>query len=431
MSKSEKLYEEAKTVMPGGVSSPVRAFRAVKNTPLFIQRGSGAYLYDVDGREYIDYVMSFGPLIFGHSNKEIVDGLMDVLPMGTSFGAPIPNEVGLAHLMINLNPHLDWVRFVNSGTEAVMSALRLARGATGRSKVIKFNGCYHGHVDSLLVKAGSGLATFSIASSAGIPESVTKDTLVLELGDEQTLKKTFEDMGSEIAAVIIEGIPANMGLFPQTNEFLSTIQDLCRQHGSIFILDEVISGFRVSKSGAVGYYEGLKPDLLVYGKIIGGGLPVGAYGGRKDLMELVAPVGDVYQAGTLSGNPLAMKAGTVALSLLDDDTYSILEQRASLLKDEIMRLSKTFSIPVHVRQIASILWFVFQDHEPQGPRDISPEAEERYALFHRHALEEGLYMPPSAFEVCFISTAHTDKVISLTISKIESTFQKMKGSEGS
>ena len=428
MNKNKELLSKAEKIMPGGVSSPVRAFKAVKGDPVFIKQGKGPFLIDVENKKYIDYVMSFGPLILGHSHDKVIQKIKETAEKGTSFGTPTPLEVELAEKIIEHHPAAEWVRFVNSGTEAVMSAIRLARGATKKNKIIKFEGCYHGHVDSLLVKAGSGLATFSIASSSGIPEGTTQDTIVLPLGNKELLKKVFEEHSEEIAAVIIEGIPANMGLFPQEKEFMKLIEKLTRENSSLFILDEVITGFRIGLGGATKHYN-LKPDIITFGKIIGGGLPVGAYGGKSELMELIAPLGNVYQAGTLSGNPLAMSAGIATLEILEqkeNELYASLNKNTKQLVEQINKIAKENEIPLNTTQIESMFWLNFDNNKPIIPQQISKKSVEIFAELHNYALQKGVYLPPSAYEIGFMSTAHNAETTEKTIEVLDKAFQKIK-----
>ncbi|MHA2248908.1 MAG: glutamate-1-semialdehyde 2,1-aminomutase, partial [Candidatus Kariarchaeaceae archaeon] len=360
MSKSKELFEKAKKIMPGGVSSPVRALRAVGGEPLFVSNSKGAKFWDVDNKEYIDLCMSFGPLILGHASPHVTKAIEDAVKMGTSFGTSSQGEVELAEKIIKFHPSTSWVRFVNSGTEAVMSAIRLARGYTNRNVILKFAGCYHGHADSMLVKAGSGLATFGLSSSAGVPENTSKDTVVITLGDISLVQKAYENYGDNIAAVIIEGVPANNGLLIQSKEFMQNLVSIAHEYGSLVILDEVITGFRLGHGGAADYYN-INPDIVTFGKVIGGGLPVGAYGGRKELMEFISPLGSVYQAGTLSGNPLAMAAGIATLSLLDDKSnYEKLERFGTMFEKGCYTVFNELNIPLTVRRIGSIIWLIFQ-----------------------------------------------------------------------
>ncbi|MHA2170743.1 MAG: glutamate-1-semialdehyde 2,1-aminomutase [Candidatus Kariarchaeaceae archaeon] len=425
-SKSNELLARAKAVMPGGVSSPVRALKAVNGEPLIIERASGAKIWDVDQRSYIDLCMSFGPLILGHASKAVTNAIEEVVGKGTSFGTSSLGEVELAEKIIKFHPSTSWVRFVNSGTEAVMSAIRLARGYTKRNIILKFGGCYHGHADSMLVKAGSGLATFGLSSSAGVPENTSKDTIVISLGDISLVQQAFENHGDEIAAVIIEGVPANNGLLIQSKEFMKELERITHENGSLVILDEVITGFRLGKGGAAEYYE-IDPDIVTFGKVIGGGLPVGAYGGRKELMEYISPLGSVYQAGTLSGNPLAMSAGNATLALLNDKAiYEDLERFGNMFEKGCYTIFNELGIPLSIRRIGSIIWLIFQSSvEPINPEDINPEAVEKYNKFHRIAKDEGIYFPPSAFEVAFLSLAHDEQIISELLDKIKTVGQKI------
>ncbi|NOZ78751.1 MAG: glutamate-1-semialdehyde 2,1-aminomutase [Acidobacteria bacterium] len=404
--------------MPAGVNSPVRAFRSVGGEPIFYASASGCHVTDVDGQRFVEYVGSWGPLILGHAHPAVVEAVRAAAGRGLSFGAPCEAEVELAGLMTGTIPHLEMVRFVSSGTEAVMSAVRLARGATGRDDVLKFSGCYHGHADHLLVSAGSGLATFGTPSSAGVPEAFAAHTLVLPLDDDAALTRLFEERGGGLAAVIIEGIPANAGLLIQRQAFMRRLRELCTASGALLILDEVITGFRVGPRGAAGIY-GITPDLATYGKIIGGGMPVGAYGGRRELMEQLAPLGPVYQAGTLSGNPVAMAAGIATLrALLADDSaaYARLEELGDRLQRGIEGVFESRGLGWRVARAGSILWLSLQDGEPPRRFEaIEPGNAAIYARLHRALLERGVYLAPSAYEVMFVSTAHDETVIDETI----------------
>ena len=408
--------------MPAGVNSPVRAFRSVGGDPIFYQRGLGCHILDADGIRYIDYVCSWGPLILGHAYPDVVEAVATTAASGLSFGAPCRQEVDLAELVVSAVPHLEMVRFVSSGTEAVMSAIRLARGATGRDTVVKFSGCYHGHADHLLVSAGSGLATFGTPSSAGVPESFAEHTAVLPLDDDEAFLKLMDDRGDEIAAVIIEGVPANAGLLVQRPEFMHLLRDECSRYGALLILDEVITGFRLGANGAAVYY-GIEPDLATYGKVIGGGMPVGAYGGRRELMDQLAPLGPVYQAGTLSGNPVAMAAGKVTLQTLLADAgaaYAELEKLGAQLEWGLREVISRLGVEWSVVRVGSILWLALQDGDP--PRkyeEIRPESAEIYAALHRAMLDRGIMLAPSAYEVMFVSLAHDPGVIEETIAAFE------------
>jgi glutamate-1-semialdehyde 2,1-aminomutase len=413
--QSEKLFEEAKTYFPGGVNSPVRAFKSVGGTPLFIKKGKGSHIWDADDNEYIDYCCSWGPLILGHAHPTVVSMLEDTIENGTSFGAPTAIENELAALILKNNPYIEKLRFVSSGTEAVMSAIRLARGYTGRTKIIKFEGCYHGHADSLLVKAGSGLATFGLSSSAGIPEAFAKETIVIPLNDEEALKKAFDCHKNEIACVIIEPIPANNGLLLQGRAFLEFLADICSANGSLLIFDEVISGFRIGFTGATGYYN-INPDIITFGKVIGGGLPVGAYGAKAKIMNRISPEGDVYQAGTLSGNPVAMAGGIAQLTeCLKPGFYEELENKTKRLVEGIME-NVNPETSFRIFYIGSIFWPAFTDRKAiSASTEIDPDSMAKFKVLHAELLERGIYFGPSGYEVGFVSAAHTDKDIDKTI----------------
>jgi glutamate-1-semialdehyde 2,1-aminomutase len=426
--RSEQLYRRATKLMPAGVNSPVRAFRSVGGNPIFLERGLGCHVIDADGNRYIDYVCSWGPLILGHAFPDVVEAVASTAASGLSFGAPCRLEVELAELVTSSVPHLEMLRFVSSGTEAVMSAVRLARGATGRDTVVKFSGCYHGHADHLLVSAGSGLATFGTPSSAGVPAAFAAHTAVLPLDDEEAFVALMEQRGFEIAAVIIEGVPANAGLLVQRPEFMHLLRSECTRYGALLILDEVITGFRVGVRGGAGLY-GIEPDLATYGKVIGGGMPVGAYGGRRELMEQLAPLGPVYQAGTLSGNPVAMAAGVATLRTLLADggaAYAELERFGSLLENGLAEVLSSAGIGWSVVRVGSILWLALQDGDP--PRryeDIQPESAAIYARLHRALLERGISLAPSAYEVMFVSLAHGPGVIDQTVTAFEGAVREI------
>ncbi len=408
-SKSEQLFEKAKTLFPGGVNSPVRAFGSVGGTPRFITKGKGSKVWDADGNEYLDFCASWGPMILGHANDKIEEAIIDAVKAGTSFGAPSVQENELANLILNNHRFIERIRFVSSGTEAVMSAIRLARGYTGRNKVIKFEGCYHGHVDHLLVKAGSGLATFGESSSAGVPRSFVDETIVLELNDLDSVKTAFSKFKDEIAAVIIEPIPANNGLLLQDGEFLLGLRNICSEHNSVLIFDEVISGFRVGFEGAAGMYN-IQPDIFTFGKVIGGGMPVGAFASSEKIMNSVAPLGPVYQAGTLSGNPVAMAAGKAALDqLLKPGFYGKMEAKTQTLVSTVMDHVQKKGHDVKMFSIGSIYWIAFSDRPSiRSASEIDPESMEIYRTFYHTLLQNGLYVGPSGYEVGFVSAAHTE-----------------------
>jgi glutamate-1-semialdehyde 2,1-aminomutase len=406
--KSGELYAKAKTYFPGGVNSPVRAFKSVYGTPLFIKKGDGCRIWDADDNEFIDFCCSWGPLILGHNHPKVREKVIEAMQNGMSFGAPTALENDLAALILKNNKFIEKLRFVSSGTEAVMSAIRLARGYTKRDKILKFEGCYHGHSDSLLVKAGSGLVTFGETSSAGVPKSFADETIVISLNDTKALKKAFDEFKDQIAAVIIEPIPANNGLLLQTKEFLQALRNSCNQNGTLLIFDEVISGFRIGFEGAAGYY-GIKPDIITYGKIIGGGLPVGMYGASAEIMGSISPDGGVYQAGTLSGNPVAMAAGIAQLNeLLRMGFYRDLHNKTEEFTEAIQRFATARSYKFKVFSIGSIFWFAFTDQETiSKAEDIDPESMEKFKILHRELINRGVYLGPSGYEVGFISSAHS------------------------
>jgi glutamate-1-semialdehyde 2,1-aminomutase len=405
--RSETLYERARRVIPGGVNSPVRAFRAVGGSPLFISRGSGPYIFDVDGNRYTDFVGSWGPLILGHAHPQVIDAIQQACRHGTTFGAPCQGEVELAERLVRAYPGLEQVRFVSSGTEATMSAIRLARAATGRDLIVKFSGCYHGHADHLLVAAGSGLATFGTASSAGVPEAFVACTRVLPLDDEQALRDLFTREGSSIAAVIIEPVPANHGLLLQRKAFLNLLRDETRRHGALLIFDEVISGFRIARGGAAEYY-GITPDMATFGKIIGGGMPVGAFGASTAIMSRLAPDGDTYQAGTLSGNPVAMAAGLATLDVLEREAaWDKLEARGARLEELLAPVVGNAGFPLHLVRLGSLLWLSLHDEKTlRRAATLSAPAAARFRKLFHALLAQGIYIAPSAYEVTFVSLAH-------------------------
>ena len=408
VAQSEALFARAKQYIPGGVNSPVRAFRGVGGTPRFIARGEGSHFFDVDGNDYIDYIGSWGPLLFGHRPRPVIDALAAVLEMGTSFGAPTGREVELAELIIDAVPSVEMVRLVNSGTEACMSAIRVARGFTGRDLVMKFEGCYHGHVDSLLVKAGSGVATLSLPDSAGVPKVFSDTTLALPFNDLDQVETTFKKKGDRIACIIVEPVVGNMGCVPPEPGFLEGLRRITQQHGSLLIFDEVMTGFRLARGGAQQRFN-IKPDLTTLGKIIGGGLPIAAYGGRVDIMACVAPSGPVYQAGTLSGNPLAVTAGIAMLREIEKhpETYDILEQRTA-------DLTTNPPAGMHVNRVGSMATFFFCDGPVRNFEEAKKSDTAKFGRLFHHLLERGVYFPPSQFEALFVSAVHTPADIAKT-----------------
>lgn len=420
--KSKAAYEAANKVIPGGVNSPVRAFRAVGDYPIFIESGQDAHVTDIDGNELIDFICSWGPLIFGHNDPVVQEAVMSAVQKGTTFGMPTEIETLMAEKIVELIPSIEKVRMVSSGTEATMSALRLARGYTGRDKIVKCGGCYHGHADHLLIQAGSGALTFGVPSSPGVPENIAHETLTATYNDIDSFKALFAEYQDEIAAVIIEPIPGNMGLILPEEGFLEALRELTKENGSLLIFDEVISGFRASLGGAQKRF-GIMPDLTCLGKIIGGGLPVGAFGGRADIMDHLAPVGDVYQAGTLSGNPLAMKAGyTTLCELQKRNPYADLDARAKKLKEGLAAAADAHGVRATINQVGSLLTVFFTDRPVHTYADAQTSSVDQYRIFFQALLAEGIHLPPSQFECWFISTAHTDADIEKTIQAAEKAF---------
>lgn len=405
---SAKLFEEAKQYFPGGVNSPVRAFKSVSGPPLFVKEGKGARFIDEDDNEFIDFCCSWGPLILGHNNDAIREFVLETVAKGTSFGTPTRLGNVIGKLILDNNKYIEKLRFVSSGTEAVMSAIRLARGVTGKSKIIKFDGCYHGHVDSLLVKAGSGLATFGVSTSAGIPEAFAKETLVLPLNDREALEDCLSELSNDIACIIIEPVPANNGLLLQDKSYLQFLREKCTEYGVLLIFDEVISGFRVGFEGAAGYYS-IQPDIITYGKIIGGGMPVGAYGANKEIMGHIAPDGDVYQAGTLSANPVAMAAGIAGIrQLLEPNFYENLAAKTEKFVNSILDYCKEKGYEMSIARIGSIFWIAFTHDRITKADQIDPASMEKFKVLHHELLERGVYLGPSGYEVGFVSAAHTE-----------------------
>ncbi|SEP94020.1 glutamate-1-semialdehyde 2,1-aminomutase [Piscibacillus halophilus] len=420
--KSKALFNEAVDLLPGGVNSPVRAFNSVNMDPIYMEEGKGSKIYDVDGNEYIDYVLSWGPLILGHANDQVVSNLKKVLEKGTSFGANVEYENKLAKLVIDRVPSIEMVRMVNSGTEATMSALRLARGYTGRDKILKFEGNYHGHGDSLLIKAGSGVATLGLPDSPGVPSSIAKNTITVPYNDQESVQYAFEQYGNDIAAVIVEPVSGNMGVVPPVNDFLSFLRKVTEDHGSLLIFDEVMTGFRVGYHCAQGHFD-VTPDLTCLGKVIGGGLPVGAYGGRREIMERIAPAGDIYQAGTLSGNPLAMAAGYETLSQLTEQSYDEMNKKADRLTEGYQKAAEANGVPLTVNRAGSMIGFFFTNEEVINFETAKSSDLEWFAEYYRLMGEQGIFLPPSQFEGMFLSTAHTDDDIEKTIQAAEQAFK--------
>ncbi len=413
--QSRLLFEKARTIIPGGVNSPVRAGKAVGIDPPFISKANGCLIWDVDGNEYIDYVCSWGPMILGHAHPEIVSALKQSIERGTSYGAPTRLEVEMAETIVEMVPSIEMVRMVNSGTEATMSAIRLARGYTGREKIVKFDGCYHGHADSLLVSAGSGLATLGIPGSPGVPDDLAKHTISLTFNNLEAVDDAFDKFGPEIAAVIVEPVPGNMGVIVPDEAFLKGLREITRRQGAILIFDEVISGFRVAPGGAQELY-GIMPDLTCLGKIIGGGLPVGAYGGKSEIMIRMAPEGDIYQAGTLSGNPLAMAAGLATLRMLKQDgIYLELEKKGEMLFSGLKKAAQDAGVPVVINRIGSMGSLFFTTRPVNDFSSAKLSNESLFVKYYKSMLRSGIYLAPSPYEATFLSTAHSQKVIEKTI----------------
>ncbi len=424
LERSKAAYDEALTLMPGGVNSPVRAFRSVGLDPVFIEKGKGAYVEDIDGNRYIDFLQSWGPMILGHANDSVVEAIQSAATKGTSFGTSSLIENEMAKLLIERLPSVDMVRMVSSGTEATMSALRLARGYTGRDKIVKFEGCYHGHGDSLLIKAGSGVVTLGLPDSPGVPEGVAVNTISVPFNNLEQLAAVFDTYGSEIAAVITEPISGNMGCVPPVPGFLEGIRALTKEHGALFIMDEVMTGFRTGYHSAQGYYN-IDPDITCFGKIVGGGLPVGAFGGKKHIMEKIAPAGPIYQAGTMSGNPLAMASGIATLSQLTEASYQGIEKHAMRLEDGILAAAKSCAVPITCNRVGAMICFFFTntnviDYETARTADVT-----YFAKFYKEMLEQGILIPPSQFETWFLSTVLTDDDIEQTIIAARNAFQTL------
>jgi glutamate-1-semialdehyde 2,1-aminomutase len=424
--RSKQAFAHAKNVIPGGVNSPVRAFKSVGREPVFIDRGEGAQLWDIDGNSYLDYVLSWGPLILGHAQPEVVEAIKRAAERGASYGAPTVIETDLAEEVLKAYPSMDMVRMVNSGTEATMSALRLARGVTGRNKIVKFEGCYHGHADSLLIKAGSGALTFGVPTSPGVPVTTASNTISAQYNDLQGLSEIFRLQGEDIAAVIIEPVTGNMGVVLPEPGFLEGLRELTRQYGALLIFDEVMTGFRVSYGGAQSRYA-IDPDLTCLGKIIGGGLPVGAYGGKREYMEQIAPSGPIYQAGTLSGNPLAMSAGLTTLRLLKQPgVYEELERKTLLLAEGLKTIAQELEFPVWVNSVGAMFSAFFTNQPVIDFKSACTSNADLFGRFFRGMLERGIYLAPSQYEAVFLSTAHTDENINYTLEQARDVFKSLR-----
>jgi glutamate-1-semialdehyde 2,1-aminomutase len=426
MSRSQELFRHAQQHIPGGVNSPVRAFHGVGGDPVFIDCAAGPYIYDPEGTRYIDYVGSWGPMILGHSHHEVIDAVASILNKGLSFGAPTELETVMADRVCELVPSMEMVRMVSSGTEATMSAIRLARGFTGRDKIVKFEGCYHGHSDSLLVKAGSGMLTLGEPSSPGVPASLAEHTLTLTYNDSQQVRDAFDRLGDQIAAIIVEPVAGNMNCIPPQPGFLETLREVCDQHGTVLIFDEVMTGFRVALGGAQALY-GITPDLTTLGKVIGGGMPVGAFGGRRDIMQKISPLGPVYQAGTLSGNPIAMTAGLKTLELIaQEGFYDRLAAKAATLVEGIMREAQAAGVALAENHVGGMFGLFFTDKGPITNYTGATECDqERFKAFYHAMLKRGIYLAPSAFEAGFISSSHSDQDIEATIKAAGESFRTL------
>lgn len=422
--QSNDFFKEAESIFPGGVNSPVRAFKAVGGNPLFIDHSHGAYLYDVDGNQFVDYVLSWGPMILGHARKEVLEEVQEALWEGTSYGAPSPREIKLGKLIKERLPFVERIRMVNSGTEATMSAIRLARGITKRLKVVKFIGCYHGHSDSFLVQAGSGVASFGIADSAGVIPEVARETIALPYNDLEALRTCFEEHGAEIACVIVEAVAGNMGLIPGHKEFIEEIRRLTTESGSLFIMDEVMTGFRAHYQGAVGLYQ-VDPDLICLGKVIGGGFPVAAFGGKAQYMNQIAPLGDIYQAGTLSGNPIAMAAGYENLRLLTKEVFDQTVEKTDYLCQGIRQLAEKHGLALQVASVGTMFGFFFSEKPVLNFEDSKQADHQLFAKLHGLLLEEGVYIAPSQYESNFLSSAHSFEDLDRTLAAFDKAFSQL------
>lgn len=426
MSRSETLFLQAQQHIPGGVNSPVRAFKAVGGTPIFFEKALGAYVWDADEKRYIDYVQSWGPMVLGHAHPEVINAVIETAKFGLSFGAPTERETTLAEKLCQLMPGMDMVRFVSSGTEATMSAIRLARAFTGRDKIIKFEGCYHGHSDSLLIKAGSGALTLGVPSSPGVPAVLADHTITLDYNDAQQVRECFASLGDKIACIIVEPVAGNMNCVPPVPGFLETLRDVCDQYGSLLILDEVMTGFRVSHTGAQGHYQ-IKADITTLGKVIGGGMPVGAFGGRRDVMQMIAPSGPVYQAGTLSGNPVAMAAGLKTLELLENPAiYPQLNARTEQLVTGLQQLADEAGIPFTTNHVGSMFGFFFtEEKKVTNFKQVMACNIPRFNQFFHGMLKRGIYLAPASYEAGFMSAAHTEDDIHMTLQAAKETFAEL------
>lgn len=423
--RNEELFLRAQQRIPAGVNSPVRAFRSVGGTPLFFERASGAHLWDANGKRYVDYVGSWGPMVLGHTHPAVVEAVQAAAARALSFGAPTESEIELAELLCSLVPSIEMVRLVSSGTEATMTAIRLARGYTGRAKIVKFEGCYHGHADSLLVKAGSGALTFGNPSSAGVPEDIAKHTLVLDYNDSDQVKALFASQGAEIAGVIVEPVAGNMNLILPKPGFLETLRELCTQHGAVLIFDEVMTGFRVALGGAQARY-GIRPDLTTLGKVIGGGMPVGAFGGRREIMEKIAPLGPVYQAGTLSGNPVAVAAGLTTLKLVSDPGFAAkIEKTTQALVAGLADEAKRAGVDFSTQSVGSMFGIYFRKQAPTSFAEVMTSDKDRFNAFFHAMLDRGVYLAPSAFEAGFVSAAHGQAEIDATLAAARESLQSL------
>lgn len=422
--ESIKAFEKAEQLMPGGVNSPVRAFKSVDTPAIFMSRGEGSRIYDIDGNEYIDYVLSWGPLILGHRDSKVIEAIHDVVERGTSFGASTLEENRLAQLVIERVPSIEKVRMVSSGTEATLDTLRLARGYTGKNKIIKFEGNYHGHSDSLLIKAGSGVATLGLPDSPGVPEGTAKNTITVPYNDLEAVKYAFEEFGDDIAAVIVEPVSGNMGVVPPINNFLQGLRDITKENDALLIFDEVMTGFRVGYNCAQGYFNVI-PDLTCLGKVIGGGLPVGAFGGRKEIMDHIAPSGDIYQAGTLSGNPLAMTSGYMTLSQLTPESYDYFNELGDMLEEGLTEIFAKHQVPLTVNRAGSMIGFFLNEGPVTNFKEANQSDLELFGQLYRELAEQGIFLPPSQFEGMFLSTAHTKEDIEKTLHAFDVALERL------